>query len=108
MNKREQKIFELIGLRWFDSFFNAILVIFASYILADIDECSTGAHECSENAECLNSVSSYQCSCRAGYEGDGKCCQGTYKMLFINLKYFFNKIKYKSNQIFVSSFLRTI
>ena len=70
-----------------------------NYTFAEINECSTGTHECSENAECINSVSSYQCSCLSGYEGDGKVCQGTYE------KYskYFNKnkySKYKSVQFF--------
>ena len=53
-----------------------------SYVIADIDECSSGTHECDENADCVNSVASHQCSCKTGFVGDGKNCQGTPKVFF--------------------------
>ena len=33
---------------------------------------------CHENADCSNSKGSYSCSCRIGFTGDGKTCQGIY------------------------------
>ena len=44
------------------------------YICAtDIDECTHGIHEClNESANCLNTVGSYNCVCKDGYQGDGK------------------------------------
>ena len=39
-----------------------------------MDECSQDSHNCSVNADCSNVAGSYNCVCRAGYEGDGKTC----------------------------------
>ena len=48
------------------------------YIVTDIDECTTGEHNCHQNAECTNTAGRYNCTCNAGYTGDGKeCTQGT-------------------------------
>ena len=43
---------------------------------ADIDECSSGSHNCDsdERATCTNTIGSYLCSCKEGYEGDGRTC----------------------------------
>ena len=38
---------------------------------ADVDECVT---ECQFGAECTNTIGSYECRCRPGYEGDGNAC----------------------------------
>ncbi|XP_078382514.1 uncharacterized protein LOC144665201 isoform X1 [Oculina patagonica] len=40
----------------------------------DLDECSTHTYTCDVNADCINTVGSYSCSCRAGYTGDGQTC----------------------------------
>lgn len=42
----------------------------------DRDECSDGTSECSLNAECTNTVGSYNCTCNEGYVGDGRNCTG--------------------------------
>ena len=44
----------------------------------DIDECSEGVSNCSENSNCTNTIGSYQCSCFSGYqdEGMGYVCAG--------------------------------
>ena len=34
------------------------------------------SHDYSPDADCSNSVGSFQCACRTGYTGDGKTCQG--------------------------------
>ena len=31
-----------------------------------------GAHACDFNADCHNSLGSYECQCKPGYEGDGR------------------------------------
>ena len=31
---------------------------------------------CSENAVCNNTKGSYNCSCKPGYSGDGRTCEG--------------------------------
>ncbi|XP_044169427.1 uncharacterized protein LOC114951006 [Acropora millepora] len=39
----------------------------------DIDECSS-ANECHQNATCNNTRGFYNCTCKDGFEGDGKNC----------------------------------
>ena len=40
---------------------------------ADVDECSSGIHSClSDKATCTNTIGSYTCACKPGYQGDGK------------------------------------
>jgi len=45
----------------------------------DIDECSS-ANECHQNTTCNNTKGSDNCTCKDGFEGDGKNCTG--KTLF--------------------------
>ncbi|CAH1230750.1 FBN1 [Branchiostoma lanceolatum] len=40
----------------------------------DIDECSTGVHNCHQHATCNNTVGSYRCECNSGYAGNGRTC----------------------------------
>ena len=42
----------------------------------DIDECTRGTDNCDVNADCINTEGSFQCVCRAGYEGTGQECTG--------------------------------
>ena len=69
---------------------------FPNLIFADLEECSTNTHDCDVNADCVNTVGSYSCNCRAGYTGDGQTCNGKkstnqpskgnkYLMLIMNL-----------------------
>ena len=44
-------------------------------LVPDIDECST-ENECDVNAMCANTIGSYKCTCKKGYEGDGRNCSG--------------------------------
>ena len=44
--------------------------------VADLDECSTYTYNCDVNANCLNTVGSYSCTCKAGYTGNGQICNG--------------------------------
>lgn len=40
----------------------------------DLNECTSGAAKCSSNAVCENSEGSFTCTCKEGYQGDGKTC----------------------------------
>ena len=47
--------------------------------MADVDECKTSRHNCSENADCINIVGSFNCTCQNYYSyfGDGfECLKG--------------------------------
>jgi len=40
----------------------------------DVNECAEHTHNCDVNAICINNQGSYDCVCKAGYEGDGFTC----------------------------------
>ncbi|XP_031564631.1 uncharacterized protein LOC116300012 [Actinia tenebrosa] len=40
----------------------------------DVDECTTGQHDCSVNATCTNTIGSFNCKCKNGYLGNGNIC----------------------------------
>ncbi|KAH9487820.1 hypothetical protein Btru_068337 [Bulinus truncatus] len=41
----------------------------------DMDECSSGQHNCIGAESCINTVGSFQCNCSAGYTSLGSACQ---------------------------------
>ena len=41
------------------------------YLLADVDECANGDHNCDINAMCNNTIGSFTCICNSGYSGNG-------------------------------------
>ena len=41
-----------------------------------MDECSAFVSVCDANADCKNTFGSYRCSCKTGFTGDGKTCNG--------------------------------
>ena len=52
------------------------------FFLSDIAECKSESHDCHVNANCINTLGSYNCSCWPGYKGNGTICAGTMKQLF--------------------------
>ena len=46
---------------------------------SDVDECSASSPVCDSNANCFNTRGSYICTCKSGYTGDGKTCQGRFE-----------------------------
>ena len=55
-----------------------------SHLVADIDECATGADSCDSaaNEVCSNTVGSFTCICDSGYARDSAdTCKGDYSIL---------------------------
>ncbi|XP_072515943.1 signal peptide, CUB and EGF-like domain-containing protein 2 isoform X3 [Salminus brasiliensis] len=42
---------------------------------ADVDQCAEGIDACHIDAICQNTPTSYKCTCRSGFKGDGKQCE---------------------------------
>ena len=57
---------------------SSVKTTFSEYIicslLKDTNECEAGTFSCNPNAICLDTIGSYMCMCRDGYEGDGIDC----------------------------------
>ena len=47
----------------------------------DIDECLSGKHGCEGNTTCNNTIGSYCCRCKKGYQGNKTNCTGKYSYL---------------------------
>ena len=43
-------------------------------LFSDLDECQ-GQSNCHEDASCKNTHGSYTCTCKKGFEGNGKHCE---------------------------------
>ena len=43
-------------------------------IYTDDDECKNGLDNCSVNANCTNTIGSFECTCNDGFGGDGRTC----------------------------------
>ena len=59
--------------------FSLLMVLNIAFLYQDVDECSTGQHDCDipERSICNNTHGSYLCHCRHGYCGeDGRHCKG--------------------------------
>ena len=46
---------------------------FLSFLI-DINECAEGRNNCNENATCMNTFGSFECTCKVGFTGDGVNC----------------------------------
>ena len=54
-----------------------IIYNFSCLLYPDIDECANDAsNNCSSNANCTDTIGSYDCTCNVGYDGDGFSCEG--------------------------------
>ena len=53
-----------------------IRLFFPDFLIADINECGAGKHNCHANATCKNTKGSFVCTCKPGYSGDGVNCTG--------------------------------
>ena len=71
----------LAALVWESDEYHAPIFVFLNII--DLDECQTGADDCeSMNAECNNTIGSFECYCRNGYRFNGTYCES------IHMEYF--------------------
>ena len=48
--------------------------------MTEINECTSGTHDCHLMAVCNNTEGSYNCSCKEGYNGDGRNCTGKFRI----------------------------
>ena len=54
--------------------------LFYLFLVSDIDECNdSNLNNCSEIANCTDTVGSYECTCSEGYTGDGFSCEGIHE-----------------------------
>jgi len=58
-------------------------------MIIDVDECLTNNGGCDENAICMNTPGSFNCSCKIGYSGDGFNCYGIDTEAFFLFTFFF-------------------
>ena len=60
---------------FFFFFFFFLIIHFGILQFVDIDECTSGTHNChSSLASCTNTVGSFSCSCDNPYTGNGRAC----------------------------------
>ena len=53
--------------------------------ILDIDECGEKTHNCHTEANCINTIGTFTCSCGTGFSGNGIMCSGK---LMLNLALF--------------------
>ena len=46
-------------------------------MLSDINECTAGTHNCTQNQRCINMPGIFMCECVSGYELSNGACEGT-------------------------------
>ena len=56
--------------------------------MVDINECQNEVPVCDENADCFNTEGSYECTCRPGYSGSGRVCEGNNEELDPLINYY--------------------
>ena len=59
------------------------MMVYLLTLFSDIEECLAGNHTCSSDAKCINNNGSYNCSCKAGFVGDGRNCSGQISLAYI-------------------------
>lgn len=81
-------------------------------IIKDIDECASGTHDCHSDATCTNTGGAFNCTCKEGYNGDGRQCAGTDANVVITILFElssqFSKHVHKINSSYLLSPLRSL
>ena len=54
----------------------------------DINECLTNNGGCHDQAICANTIGSFNCECKSGYQGNGLNCTGNSDHYFFSKKYY--------------------
>ena len=58
-----------------------LLINVTHNMLLDIDECSTGDHNCTQNhLQCVNRPGTFICECVSGYRLSNRICEGNKAM----------------------------
>ena len=59
-------------------YIDASPVIIIGNFWLDVNECAAGLHSCGENANCIDTIGGYNCSCKPMFfeSADGKTCIG--------------------------------
>ena len=65
------------------------------FTCSDIDECADGLDDCDVNADCNDTLGGFECTCIAGWKGNGTFCENMDECtgLWLNLG---EKASYKS------------
>ena len=56
----------------------------------DINECELHTDNCHMNADCTDTIGTFECTCNSGFEGDGVSCTSMYmglKVLLVGVKH---------------------
>lgn len=64
-------------------------------IFSGSNECVEGNNDCSENAQCIDTPESFNCTCNDGFEGNGRICRGIYA--FPSTLKLFSLLEYPQN-----------
>ena len=52
-----------------------VCIVLYFYVFVDVNECLKN-NDCADDANCHNTPGSYKCTCKKGYHGNGRKCQG--------------------------------
>ena len=58
--------------------------IFLLQYYLDIDECTTGDHNCKSNERCVNKPGGFICKCASGFKSVDNTCEG---IMYISCSY---------------------
>ena len=53
---------------------STVFVYMCEDVVLDIDECALGTDNCDVNADCADTIGSFNCTCNIGYLGNGITC----------------------------------